>query len=106
MDKVKNIIYNEKPLQQAVSQKITIWTTYERMDHGVGAFKLFNKIINELLAFDVKIDDEDKAFILLNSLSQSYDHIITVILYDKETLIFEDVTSTLLSNEIRKMSNQ
>jgi len=27
-------------------------------------------------------------------------------LYSKETLILEDVTSTLLSNEIRKISNQ
>ena len=27
-------------------------------------------------------------------------------LYDKETLILEEVTSTLLSNEIRKMPNQ
>jgi len=41
--KVRNLIYNEKPLQQAVSQKITIWTTYERMDHGVGAFKLLQQ---------------------------------------------------------------
>ena len=28
----------------------------------------FNKIINELLAVDVKIDEEDKALILLSSL--------------------------------------
>ena len=34
----------------------------------------FNKVINELLTIDVKIDEEDKALILLSSLSQSYDH--------------------------------
>jgi len=40
--------------------------------------------------------------ILLSSLPESYDHIVTTMLFDKETLIFEEVTSTLLSNEIRK----
>ena len=47
-----------------------------------------NKIINELLAVDVKIG-EDIALILLNSLPESYDHIITTMLYGKNTLILE-----------------
>jgi len=54
----------------------------------------------------VKIDREDKALILLSSLPESYYHIITTMLYDKETFILEEVTSTLLSNEIKKISNQ
>ena len=66
----------------------------------------FNKVISELLTVDVKIDEEDKALILLSSLSESYDHIVTTMLYDKKTLILEEVMSTLLSNEIRKKSNQ
>ena len=40
-----------------------------------------NKIINEHLAFDVKIDEEDKALILLILFPQSYDHIVTTMLY-------------------------
>ena len=66
----------------------------------------FNKVISELLAIDVKINEEDKALILLSSLSQSYDHIITIMLYGKKTLILEEVKSTLLSNEIKKILNQ
>ena len=66
----------------------------------------FDKVINEFLAIDVKINEKDKALILLSPLSQSYDHIITTILYGKETLILKEVLSTLLSNEIRKISNQ
>ena len=57
----------------------------------------FNKIISELLAVDVKIDEENKALILLSSLPESYDHIVITMLYGKKTLILE-VTSTLLSN--------
>jgi len=51
----------------------------------------FNKIISKLLAVDVKIDKEDKTLILLSSLLESYDHIITTMLYGKETLILEEV---------------
>jgi hypothetical protein len=43
--------------------------------------------------------------ILLSSLPESYDHIVTTMLYSKETLNLE-ITSTLLSNEIRKMPKQ
>ena len=35
-----------------------------------------NKVINELLDVDVKVDKEDKA-LFLSSLPQSYDHIVT-----------------------------
>ena len=47
----------------------------------------FNKVISELLAVDVKIDEEDNALILLSSFSESYDHIVTTMLYGKETPI-------------------
>ena len=44
--------------------------------------------------------------ILLNSLQELYDHIVTTMLCSKEILILEEVTPTLLPNEIRKMPNQ
>jgi len=66
----------------------------------------FNKVFSELLAIDVKINEEDKTLILLSSLTESYDHIVTTMLYGKETLILEEVTSTLLSDKIRKGPNQ
>ena len=66
----------------------------------------FNKVINELLVVDIKIDEENKALILLRLLPQSYDHIITIMLYCKKTLISKEVISTFLFNEIRKRPNQ
>ena len=66
----------------------------------------FNKVISELLTVDVKIDEEDKVLILLNSLPESCDHIVTTMLYDKENLILEEVMLTLLTNEIKKRPNQ
>ena len=66
----------------------------------------FKKIIKELLAVDVKMDEENSALILFSSFSQSYDHFIIVMLYSKKTLVLEEVTPTLLSIEIRKRPNQ
>ena len=61
----------------------------------------FNKIIADLLSINVKVDEDDKALIFLTSLPSSYNHLVTTILYGKQTLKMEDVTSTLLSEEIR-----
>jgi len=44
--------------------------------------------------------------ILLTSLSESYNHIVFIMLYDRETFILEEVTSTFLSNETTKWPNQ
>ena len=76
-----------------------------RMKGGTAALEhlnFFNKVISELLTVDVKIDEEDKALIFLSSLLESYDHIVTTMLYGKKTLIFEEVSSTPLSNELGK----
>ena len=47
----------------------------------------------------MKIDEEDRALLLLCSLSVSYDGFITTLVYGKETLNFEDVVGVLRSNE-------
>ena len=46
----------------------------------------FNRILCDLLALEVKIEEEDKSLMLLSSLPSSYDHLTTTIMYDKETL--------------------
>jgi len=97
MKSLSNKLYLKKQLYRLRMNKRTAV-----LEH----LNFFNKVISELLVVDVKIDEEDKALILLSSLSESYDHIITTMLYGKETLILEEVTSTLLFNEIRKRLNQ
>jgi len=39
----------------------------------------------------VKLEEKDKALLLMSSLSQSYDHLTTIIMNEKETLELEDV---------------
>ena len=58
-------------------------------------FNTFNKILSDFLAVEVKLEEEDKALILLSFLLSSYDHLTTTIMYDKETLELEDVRQML-----------
>jgi len=51
----------------------------------------FNIILSELLALEVKLEEEDKALLLLSSLPSSYDHLEATIMYGKESLELKDV---------------
>ena len=46
----------------------------------------FNRILSDLLALEVKLEEEDKALLLISSFSSSYDHLTTTIMYVKEIL--------------------
>jgi len=92
MKSLSNKLYFKKQLSELRMNKGTML-----LEH----LNFFNKIISEPLAVDIKIDKEKKVLILLSSLSQSYNHIITTMLYGKKTLIL-DVMSILLSNKIKK----
>ncbi|XP_050898059.1 ubiquitin carboxyl-terminal hydrolase 9 [Lathyrus oleraceus] len=52
-------------------------------------------IVSELETIGVKIDDEDKDLRLMLSLSSSYEHIKPVLIYGKESLSFEEVSSKI-----------
>lgn len=67
---------------------------------------VFNKLIVDLLNLDEDIKDEDKALILLNSLPDSYNHLVTTLLYGKETIKFEEVSNALMNHEIRHVDKQ
>jgi hypothetical protein len=47
----------------------------------------FNMLKTQLLNFGVKIKEEDKVILLLASLPPFYDHLVTTLLYDKDTLV-------------------
>uniref|UniRef100_A0A2N9J8T4 CCHC-type domain-containing protein n=1 Tax=Fagus sylvatica TaxID=28930 RepID=A0A2N9J8T4_FAGSY len=50
----------------------------------------------------VNLEEEDKAILLLASLPTSFNHLVTTLMYGKETLELEEVTSALLSHSKMK----
>nr|DAD31695.1 TPA_asm: hypothetical protein HUJ06_010546 [Nelumbo nucifera] len=76
-----------------------------RMEEGANLLdhiNEFNQIISQLLRVEVKVDDTDKAIILLASLSESYDNVVTTLVYGKDKLKYDEITVALLENELRK----
>jgi len=51
----------------------------------------FNRILSDLLALEVKLEEEGKTLLLMSSLPPSYDHLATIIIYRNEILELKDV---------------
>ncbi|KAE8653948.1 hypothetical protein F3Y22_tig00117056pilonHSYRG00559 [Hibiscus syriacus] len=65
---------------------------------------VFNQIVSDLARLDVKIEDEDRAMILLCSLPPSYEHMVTTLTYGKETINVEEITAAFLAHNQRKQN--
>jgi hypothetical protein len=98
------LIYIKVIDKQALSKAVVIrlkdggWLGFEPTHQYV------NQIIGDLKRVDVKFEDEDKALMLLNSLSTSstYENLVTTLIWEKETLELEDVIGVLLAFHKRK----
>src|SRR2546430_15004342 len=67
-----------------------------------GHLDAFNSIIMDLGNVDIKEDSENQALILLCSLPRSYDAFVDTLLYGKDSISLEDVSSALKSRELKK----
>ena len=98
--------YLGKGLQTKLNLK---WDLYKlKMGEGVSLMEhmnVFSGLVDQLAKVDVKIEEKDQALLLLTSLPDSYENIITTILYGKDTLKMEEVESTLLSHEKRRKAD-
>lgn len=66
----------------------------------------FNKIVTQMLSLDVKIENDDKALLFLSSCPPSYEHLVTTLIYEKDTLETDEVIIALLSSEIMKTNGK
>ena len=53
----------------------------------------------DLLNIGMDIEEEDKSLLLLCSLPGSFDPLVTMLLYGKETLVYEEMILVVKSNE-------
>jgi hypothetical protein len=92
-------LYMTKSLANKLRLKERLYTI--RMAEGTSIqshLNEFNSICVDLESLDMKIDDEDKAILLVVSLPPSFKHFKEIMLYGNHTsLTFENVKSNLLS---------
>ena len=66
----------------------------------------FLKIIFDLENIEVKVEDEDQALLLLQSLLESYSNLKDTMLYGRESITLEEVHNALLSKEMSKIADE
>ena len=66
----------------------------------------FNKILDDLENIEVKLEEEDKALLLLNSLPKSFEHFTDAILYGKDQdITLEEVQMSIRTEEMQKQQD-
>jgi hypothetical protein len=70
-------------------------------DSVIEHLNAINIMISQLSSIDIKISNEDKFISLLFTLPNLCDSLIVAIGSNSNTLIFDDVVSSLLSEEMR-----
>ena len=67
----------------------------------------YTKLLTDLVNVDVKIDEEDKAVILLNSLpAEEYETFTLTFINGRQTLDYHEVSSALANYETRRKERQ
>src|SRR3954463_7628209 len=96
-------LYAGKSLTNRLYLKKRLYTL--RMEEGSAVkehLDAFNSIIMDLRNMDIKVKSEDQAMILLCSLPMSYDTFVDTLLYRKDYISLDDVSSALKSRELKK----
>jgi hypothetical protein len=91
---------------KSLVKKIFLWKKLYnlRMKDGDSVtehLNAFNIMVSQLLSIDIKIYDEDKCISLFFSLPDLWDSLVVAIGSNETTLSFDDVVSSLLSEEMR-----
>lgn len=98
-------LYTMKSLTNHLYLKQKLYTLRMQESMGISEhLNEFNNIICQLTSIGSKLEEEYKTLIILSLLPSSYEHLVTTQLYEKSSIDLEKVTTTILSNEMRKMS--
>ncbi|PON43110.1 hypothetical protein PanWU01x14_276620 [Parasponia andersonii] len=95
-------LYQAKGVSNRVYLKELFHTL--RMNEGMKIsdhLNVLNGIVSELEAIGVKVEDEDKALRFIWFFLPSYEHMKPILVHRKETVVYSEVISKLLSEERR-----
>jgi len=93
-------LYLEKSLTMKLNLKQDLYRL--KMEDGVNLMEhlnVFKRLRDQLGRVDVKVEEEDLTLLLLTSLPDSFEHMVTTVLYGKDSLQIGEIESALLSYE-------
>lgn len=91
MGKNGGTVHEEIFGQKVIHKKKVVYLSMKKRTVMKDHFDEFNKLIIDLENVNIVRENEDKALILLNSLSDSYEHFVGTLLYERRTLTLKDV---------------
>ena len=101
-------ILKKKYLTKSIESRLQLKSKLYRfqMKRGLPIDEYMNsytKFLTDLVNVDVKIDEEDKAVILLNSLSEEeYEMFTLTLINGRQTLNYSKVSAALVNYEVRR----
>ena len=101
-------ILEKKYLTKSIESRLQLKRRLYRfqMKRGISIDEHMNnytKALTDLVNVDVKIDEEDKAVILLNSLpEEEYETFTLILINGRQTLNYSDVSAALVNYKVRR----
>jgi hypothetical protein len=101
-DKLGNLYQSKSLVNKLFLQKKLYHLRIEDGDYVIEHLNSFNTLVSQLVSINITIAEEDKCITLLCSLPDSWDNLVVAISSTTQsTLKYEDVVSSLLSEEMR-----
>src|SRR3954462_13945383 len=102
MEEVGGIVLWKITDESALLEEAALQLADERGYPVKQHLNVFNSIIMDLGNIDIKVESEDQALNVLSSLPASYECFVDTLLYRKDTISLDVVSSTLKSKELKK----
>jgi hypothetical protein len=99
-DKLRNLYLSNSLVTKIFLRKKLYNLRMRDGDLVIEHLDAFNTVVSQLLSIEIKISNEDKCISLLLYLPNSRDSLVVDIIINTNTLSFDDVVSSLLSEEM------